>query len=94
MDFNGLFQTLLTTIKKIITRLPLVSRHSSIYNLIMKPDLLEILVCPLCKKRLVLTAPETKGHEIITGFLYCDNCKNKYPVSGGIPGLLPPETNP
>jgi uncharacterized protein YbaR (Trm112 family) len=60
----------------------------------MKPDLLEILICPLCKKKLELTVKEQDGHEIITGLLSCSECKRSYPVTGGIPDLLPGETNP
>jgi len=56
--------------------------------------LLEILVCPLCKKKLELTVKEQDGHEIITGLLSCSECKRSYPVTGGIPDLLPGETNP
>jgi uncharacterized protein YbaR (Trm112 family) len=57
----------------------------------MKPDLLEILVCPLCKKRLELSIKEQNGHDIITGCLYCIKCGISYPVADGIPDLLPKE---
>jgi uncharacterized protein YbaR (Trm112 family) len=43
-------------------------------------DLLEILVCPVCKKPLVLkTDPEA---------LKCDHCHRVYPVRDDIPILL------
>jgi uncharacterized protein len=43
-------------------------------------DLLEILVCPVCKKPLVLkTAPEA---------LKCNECFRVYPVKDNIPILL------
>ncbi|NLL89696.1 MAG: Trm112 family protein [Dehalococcoidales bacterium] len=59
----------------------------------MKPDLMEILVCPLCKKRLELSMKEQTGHAIISGFLYCSKCKRKYPVKDEIPDLLPVATD-
>lgn len=44
------------------------------------PDLLEILVCPACKKPLVLkTNPEA---------LKCNACNRVYPVRDNIPVLL------
>ena len=51
------------------------------YNTVMIPqDLLEILVCPVCKKPLVLkTNPEA---------LKCDTCHRVYPVRDDIPILL------
>jgi uncharacterized protein len=43
-------------------------------------DLLEILVCPVCKKPLVLKVnPES---------LKCDACQRVYPVRDNIPVLL------
>jgi hypothetical protein len=43
-------------------------------------DLLEILVCPVCKKPLVLKVnPES---------LKCDGCQRVYPVRDNIPVLL------
>jgi uncharacterized protein YbaR (Trm112 family) len=58
----------------------------------MKPDLLEILVCPLCKKGLKLAVKEQKEQEIITGSLYCSTCDNTYNISDSMPNLLPPQT--
>ena len=60
----------------------------------MKRTLLDILACPLCKGKLELTAEEeNKGGEIITGSLRCLKCNTSYPISQGIPNLLPPEEN-
>lgn len=49
-------------------------------NMPLKPELLEILVCPLCKASL-----EVKPNE--TG-LKCTQCKRVYPVRDGIPVML------
>jgi len=52
---------------------------------------MDILACPLCKGDLELTVKEEDREEIISGFLYCPKCKEKYPIEEGIPNLLPPE---
>jgi len=43
-------------------------------------ELLDILVCPLCKKRLVL---KHEGQS-----LQCGECRRVYPIRDGIPILL------
>jgi uncharacterized protein YbaR (Trm112 family) len=55
----------------------------------MKPDLLEILVCPLCKKELKLEAGKKNDSEITDGSLFCRNCNTTYPIIDTIPNLLP-----
>ncbi len=57
----------------------------------MKPDLMEILVCPLCKGDLQLTVDHETDGEILAGSLRCDNCNETYPIEEGIPNMLPPE---
>ena len=54
------------------------------YNppVMISPDLLEILACPVCRKPLVLRSDET---------LKCNECKRVYPIRNGIPILLEPE---
>ena len=57
----------------------------------MKPDLMEILRCPLCRGELALTSRKTEGTEIVEGSLSCAKCRVEYPISDGIPDLLPPD---
>ena len=57
----------------------------------MKRDLMEILVCPVCKGELELSVEEEDEKEIVTGFLYCRKCDEHYPIVDTIPNLLPPE---
>jgi uncharacterized protein YbaR (Trm112 family) len=57
----------------------------------MKPDLMEILCCPVCKGDLVLTTRRTEGSEIMEGNLRCEKCQVDYPIADGIPDLLPPD---
>jgi len=57
----------------------------------MKKDLMEILVCPECKGELELKVLEEDRGEVVAGSLHCTACKLDYPISDGIPNLLPPE---
>jgi uncharacterized protein len=57
----------------------------------MKPDLLEILRCPLCRGELTLTTRKSERGEILEGNLACAKCKVDYPITDGIPDLLPPD---
>ncbi len=57
----------------------------------MRDDLMEILVCPVCKGTLELTVKERDEREIVTGSLYCKACNFTYPITETIPNLLPPE---
>jgi uncharacterized protein YbaR (Trm112 family) len=56
----------------------------------MKKELMDILVCPVCKGELELNVGEEKGKEIVTGSLYCHRCDERYPIIDSIPNLLPP----
>ena len=58
----------------------------------MKRELMDILACPVCKGELELTMEKENGQEIVTGFLYCRRCDQRYPIVDTIPNLLPPET--
>jgi len=63
------------------------------FKLLMKKDLMDILVCPVCKGKLTLTVEKENGKEIVSGSLFCNKCKVTYPIVEGIPNLLPPEKN-
>ena len=63
----------------------------------MRTDLLDILACPVCRGALTLEAetiaPDDApdAGEVLTGALTCSPCNEVYPISDGIPNLLPPE---
>ena len=63
----------------------------------MRTDLLDIIACPLCKGELDLQATEIAAEgsrdsgEVLTGVLICESCDERYPITGGIPNLLPPD---
>ena len=63
----------------------------------MRPDLLDIIACPLCKGPLDLQsaaiAPDDAADAgaVRTGTLTCIPCNERYPIVDGIPNLLPPE---
>ena len=56
----------------------------------MKRELVDILVCPICKSKLELNAEAEDGGEVITGSLHCPKCDVSYPIVESIPNLLPP----
>ena len=56
----------------------------------MKRELMDILACPACKGSLELKAEAEEGGEVITGTLHCPKCNADYPITDGIPSLLPP----
>ena len=57
----------------------------------LKKDLMEILVCPVCKGELELRVQEEYGDEVVTGSLFCAACDESYPIEDTIPNLLPPD---
>ena len=57
----------------------------------MRKDMMEILVCPVCKGTLTLTVTKENKHEIEEGSLACAACNETYPIKDSIPNLLPPE---
>ncbi len=57
----------------------------------MRRDLMNILACPVCKGELTLIVDSEREDEIIEGSLRCDACGESYPITEGIPNLLPPE---
>ena len=56
----------------------------------MKPTLMDILACPVCKGSLKLDVIEEKDGDIVTGSLSCQKCNHSYPITDSIPNLLPP----
>ncbi len=58
----------------------------------MKRELMEILACPLCKGDLGLEIVEESDGKILAGRLTCTTCQQSYPISDGVPNLLPPES--
>ena len=56
----------------------------------MRLDLMDVLVCPVCKGSLVLTVSKENEEEIIEGSLRCDSCDHTYQIEDTIPNLLPP----
>lgn len=57
----------------------------------MRPDLLDLLACPLCKGPLTLAVEREEDGDIAAGTLSCAACDEAYPIADGIPDLLPPE---
>ena len=56
----------------------------------MKMELMEILVCPMCRSELDLSIMEQEGDEIVEGVLTCAACEEIYPITNTIPNMLPP----
>ena len=61
------------------------------YNWPMRPELMDLLACPLCKADLTLTVVDEEAGEVLTGALACAACGETFPIEDGIPNLLPPE---
>ncbi|MDA0301615.1 MAG: methytransferase partner Trm112 [Chloroflexi bacterium] len=57
----------------------------------MRHDLMDILACPICKGVLTLATTREEGGEVIEGALSCAVCAETFPISEGIPNLLPPD---
>ena len=57
----------------------------------MRRSLLAILCCPVCKGDLVLRSAGEDGGEILEGGLFCGACSVEYPITDGIPDLIPRE---
>lgn len=65
--------------------------RSRLDNLHVRRDLMDILVCPLCKGDLTLTVDREENDEITAGKLVCAPCNETYPIEDSIPNLLPPD---
>ena len=50
---------------------------------------MNILVCPVCKGKLMLNVEKENEKEIVSGSLFCGKCNVRYPIVDTIPNLLP-----
>lgn len=57
----------------------------------MRRDLMDILACPLDKSELRLDVTAEQDGDVLTGTLTCTQCAEAYPITEGIPNLLPPD---
>lgn len=57
----------------------------------MKPELMDILACPVCKGPLNLDIIDEVEGDVVTGSLLCSKCNHSYPIQESIPNLLPPD---
>jgi SAM-dependent methyltransferase len=54
----------------------------------MKPQLANLLVCPVCQVALQLKVVSEQAGEIAGGSLRCSECRRQYPILGGIPRFV------
>lgn len=54
---------------------------------------MDILACPVCKGKLELTVGSEEEGQIINGTIHCPKCNVDYPITDGIPNLLPPDSD-
>ncbi|MBU1879614.1 MAG: methyltransferase domain-containing protein, partial [Chloroflexi bacterium] len=61
----------------------------------MEPWLLDILACPRCPGHplVIRDAARRRGTALVEGTLTCSGCGTDYPVTQGIPDLLPRESH-
>ncbi len=57
----------------------------------MRRDLIDILVCPLCKAELNLVVFKEEDDQVIEGRFDCKQCNTAFPIDDGIPNMLPPD---
>jgi uncharacterized protein YbaR (Trm112 family) len=55
----------------------------------MRERLLAWLACPTCRAELALTATARAGDDVREGMLTCTRCRARYPVTRGIPRMIP-----
>ncbi|MBI2868501.1 MAG: methytransferase partner Trm112 [Chloroflexi bacterium] len=56
----------------------------------MKRDIIDFLVCPVCKGTLRLQVHEEDAVEVVQGELTCPRCARRYAIEAGIPNMMPP----
>jgi uncharacterized protein YbaR (Trm112 family) len=80
---------------RLLPLLAAVSYHRSIIRapeaFAMRRDLVDILACPICHQPLELHVEQEQDGEVLEGRLQCTGCNEEYPISEGIPNLLPPD---
>ncbi len=57
----------------------------------MRERLLGWLACPACHGSLALAAKACTGEDVREGMLTCSRCGVRYPITGGIPRMIPGE---
>ena len=55
----------------------------------MKKELMDIICCPTCKSKLVLSVEKEENDDVIEGNLICETCNVSYKIEDSIPNLLP-----
>jgi len=55
----------------------------------MRERLLAWLACPICRAALALTATARAGEDVREGVLTCTGCRARYPITQGIPRMIP-----
>ena len=58
----------------------------------MKLSLIENLVCPTCRKQVILRTKKRQGNEIIQGKILCLHCKDQFSIINGIPRFVTDKT--
>lgn len=53
--------------------------------------ILDVICCPVCKGKLILSDDKSTDTEILEGTLICSGCGAQYPIEDGIANLLPEE---
>lgn len=54
----------------------------------MKPNALDVLVCPPCHSSLDLEIDRQDGREVMEGLLTCKRCEAAYPIVRGVPRFV------
>ncbi len=58
----------------------------------MRRELVEQLVCPVTRDRLILeVVREDENGDVLEGALVSERINFRYPIEDGIPNLLPPD---
>ena len=55
----------------------------------MKARLIDFLACPDCQSELTLVPGRVEEGEILDGTIHCARCVRDFPITGGVPRLLP-----